>query len=232
MFDAILRSDHEEGIRMTEFPVQTGSNISDNAYILQSRVTLEIGMSDVMASYYTNQWTGGGSGMMQTKSVAAYNVLCALKDARQFVTLATRVKIYPQMVIERITISDTVNTLHGLRAQVTFRQVFVASVTVGQLSPTAQTSSTAGSGTAASTRTDATLHPAGSSAQTGAPSANVAALFQVTPTLPNDVTSMQGAFGPLPTPTPGADVPGAGGISSVGGGQSGGLTVGPYDIAP
>lgn len=128
VFDAILRSDQEEGVRMTELPVQTGGNISDNAYLLQNRVVLEIGMSDAMDSFTPGQWSGNAS-----KSVNAYNILANLKDAKQFVVLTTRVKTYSSMLIERITMSDTAATAYGLRASVRFRQVFVASVTVSQL---------------------------------------------------------------------------------------------------
>jgi len=130
VFDAIWRSDHDEGIKMTELPVQTGANISDNAYVLPNRITLEIGMSDVMDSFTPGQWSNNAS-----KSVAAYQILQALKNARQFVSLVTRLAVYNNMLVERLTAQDTAQTRYGLRALVTFRQVFVASVTVSYLNP-------------------------------------------------------------------------------------------------
>jgi hypothetical protein len=202
VFDAILRSDQEEGIRMTEFPIQTGGNISDNAYVLQNRVTLEIGMSDVHASYYAQQWTGGGSGMMQTKSVAAYTVLTNIKDARQFVTLQTRVKTYQNMLIEKITISDTVATLHGLRAHVTFRQVFTASVAAVS-STFIASSGTGGTSASASARPYATNTTATGTVSPGAPTQSIVNQSQVT-------TSTLENAGLTPFPT----VPGAGNFSS------------------
>ncbi|HEX4209508.1 MAG TPA: hypothetical protein VHY56_03880, partial [Candidatus Binataceae bacterium] len=43
VFDAILRAEHQRELRKTEHPVQTGANITDHAYLLPARITLEIG---------------------------------------------------------------------------------------------------------------------------------------------------------------------------------------------
>lgn len=55
-FDAFLREDHELGIRITEHPVQNGANISDHAYSLPVRLTLEILVSDAMDQILPGQF--------------------------------------------------------------------------------------------------------------------------------------------------------------------------------
>jgi hypothetical protein len=190
VFDAVLRSDQEEGIRMTEFPIQTGGNISDNAYLVQSRVTLEIGMSDAMDAYTAGQWSGSSS----SKSVNAYQTLAALKDSRQFVTLATRVKIYPQMLIERITMSDSNATYHALKASITFRQVFVASVNIGGIIPVSTQGAAGTTTTGSSSRPDSVWTTAtGTIGTQGVPDSVSSAHMVEGDTLPDLTTLVPGS---------------------------------------
>ncbi len=147
VFDAILRAEHCQELRRTEHPIQTSASspvasITDHAYLLPARVTLEIGMSDAMASYYPGQWEGNAS-----KSVAAYQTLLALMKARTLVSLATRLDSYKNMVVESITPTDSARTLHGLRASVTLSEVFLADATVVS-SGLVPVGSTSGSGAA------------------------------------------------------------------------------------
>jgi hypothetical protein len=126
VFDAILRAEHAEENRITDFPIQgsqSGAFVSDHVINLPSRLTLDIGMSDAMDSYYPGQWSSNPS-----KSVSAYQKLLDLKEAGQILSVTTRLKNFPSMVIESIQTSDTNRTLHGLRAIVTFRQIQIATI--------------------------------------------------------------------------------------------------------
>lgn len=123
VFDAVLRARHSQGLQITEHPIQTGANISDHAYLLPFRLTLEIGMSDAMAQYKTGMWVGASS-----KSVSAYQTLLKLQAARVFLTLTTRLQTYQNMLIEEITPEEDSKTIAGLRATISFKQVFTATV--------------------------------------------------------------------------------------------------------
>lgn len=125
VFDAILRADHTQELRLTENPIQSGANLTDHAYATPARVTLDIGMSDAMDSYSAGLWTGNKS-----KSVAAYQTLLSLQRSRALLTLTTRLRTYQNVLIENIQSSDTHKTQFGLRAFVTFRQVYLASVSL------------------------------------------------------------------------------------------------------
>jgi hypothetical protein len=121
VFDAVVRINHNQRIRITEHPVQTGANISDHAYIEPARVTLDIRMSDAMDSYSAGMWNGG-----PTKSVSAYQTLLALGFARSLLVLTTRLRTYTNVVIENIEADDTVKTIYGLSCRVTFKEIFLA----------------------------------------------------------------------------------------------------------
>lgn len=124
VFDAILRADHNQTLRITEHPVQTGASITDHAYRMPPRIMLEIGMSDAMESYDPDAWTSDTS-----KSVSAYQTVLDLQKNRTLMMLKTRLDTYENCVIETIEAPDTYKTLNGLRMTVTFRQIFMATVT-------------------------------------------------------------------------------------------------------
>ena len=127
-FDAVFRVDHDQEMRITEHPIQSGAAISDHAYLIPARVSLEIGMSDVMASFVAGQYTD-----FATKSISAYQKLLSLQSMRIPLTLTTRLNTYENMLIEDVRAGDDIRTLHGLRAQIRMRQIIV-----GQVSTTAQ----------------------------------------------------------------------------------------------
>lgn len=132
-FDAVLREDHTETVKVTEHPVQTGANISDHAYNMPARLTMEVGMSDAMDSIVAGQFTGWG-----TKSKSAYQMLKQLKEARLPLKVLTRLNLYENMIIEEINAPDDVKTQRGLRCTVTMREIFVIKVSKEKVSARVQ----------------------------------------------------------------------------------------------
>ena len=60
-FDGIIRAEHEQHTEITKNPVQTGAAISDHAYVVPPRLTVEIRMSDAMTSWKPGQWADSPS---------------------------------------------------------------------------------------------------------------------------------------------------------------------------
>ena len=114
---------------VTSHPVQTGANISDHMYLEPVQITMEIGMSDCMASMVRGQWVGA-----YTKSISAYRKLCELQAARIPFTVLTRLNQYQNMVIRSISVNDDASTLYGLRATVNLQQLILANVTTEKVS--------------------------------------------------------------------------------------------------
>lgn len=122
VFDAVLMLEHTQEIELTKHPVQSGANISDHAFIQPARLGLDIAMSDAMQSYTIGQWASAPS-----KGVSAYQTMLALELSRTPVTVKTRLNTYTNMVIIGIHSRDENKTNHGLRASITFEQVFMGS---------------------------------------------------------------------------------------------------------
>lgn len=125
-FDAIIRLEHNESRRITEHPVQTGANISDHSFQLPARLVLEIGMSDVMASYKDGQF--GSDSSYPKRSVQAYH---KFQEWQQFglpLSVYTRLNDYSNMVIENISAPDDVKTKYGLKAMVSFKEIITQQI--------------------------------------------------------------------------------------------------------
>jgi hypothetical protein len=122
-FDAFLKESHTGSVRITDHPVQGGASISDHAYNLPDKLTIEIFVSDVMDVLVKNQFSE-----YDTKSVSAYEVLRELKEARQPLEINTRLRIYEDMIIENMSITDDYTSRNSLRCSVSFRQIIMASV--------------------------------------------------------------------------------------------------------
>lgn len=120
-FDAFLKESHTGSVRITEHPVQSGANISDHAYNLPDRLTIEIFVSDVMDAVISGQFNDA-----ETKSLSAYKVLRKLKEDRQPLSIRTRLHYYENMLIENMTSNDDMNTSASLKCQVAFRQIMTA----------------------------------------------------------------------------------------------------------
>ena len=122
-FDAFIRESHSGAVRVTEHPVQTGANISDHAFNLPDRLSVEIFVSDSIDEVLTGQFSD-----YATKSASAYNTLRKLKEERQLVNINTRLYFYENMIIENMDVDDDYKTANSLRCHVGFRQVMIASV--------------------------------------------------------------------------------------------------------
>jgi len=124
-FDAFTKENHVGSVRVTEHPVQGGSNISDHAYNLPDKLTIEVLVSDSVQSIVSGQFSGGG-----TKSISAYEMLRNLKEKRALVSVRTRLHYYTNMIIENMSVSDDYKSANSLRCTVSLRQVMMAVVPV------------------------------------------------------------------------------------------------------
>lgn len=205
VFDAVIQIAHRRGLVKTQHPIQTGSNVSDNAYIKPAQVVLDIRMSDVMASYSAGMWVGGA-----TKSVSAYQTLVAMQASRVPLVLTTKLETYQNMLIEEIDAIDTKSTMYGLRASVTFGELFTANVVTVPNSARPNTTNSTKLGTV-SPQTPTVTQTQQHNVQTG--------VTQQQSVAPMSVGTISGAQ-PAAASVVAADVPGAGvwtssGLSSV-----------------
>lgn len=123
VFDAVFKIIHRKVLRKTQHPVLTGASISDHAYVEASRVTLEIGMSDAMASYTDTMWTGTAG-----KSVSAWQKIKEFQNNKMVLTLTTRLDVYSKMMVIEAESNDDRSTKHGLKATIVLEELLSASV--------------------------------------------------------------------------------------------------------
>jgi hypothetical protein len=124
-FDSEMEIDHEQEIRPTEHPVQTGASISDHAFVIPARLTLVVGISEAMAPYFNpTTWVGA-----QAKSVSAYQTMLALQFARIPMVINTRLRTYTNMLIRSLSPTENSKTTTSLKMRVEFAQIFIANVT-------------------------------------------------------------------------------------------------------
>jgi hypothetical protein len=122
-FDGVFKVEHASQRKLTQHPVQTGANITDHSFQLPMRVTIEVGVSDVM-DVYERRWSGSST----SKSVNAYQELKKLQDSGQPLSVTTRLYSYENMVIESITAHEDYKTISSLKALINFQQIITASV--------------------------------------------------------------------------------------------------------
>lgn len=128
-FDAVVHVDTEESLTITSHPVQNGANIADHAFREPTRISMDIRMSDAMASRVPGQFNGA-----YTKSVSAYRRLLDLQRSRIPFSVLTRLGSYNNMLIENISAPDDPTMLHGLSCTVAMREVLVANVATAKVS--------------------------------------------------------------------------------------------------
>lgn len=122
-FDAYLRLDHTRKTKITQHPVETGAAITDHAYVEPAELIIEVGMSDVCVSFVEGQFN-----QKYSRSVSAIDTLWKLQEQRIPMDVLTRLKLYRNMLIEVISVPDDWQTLNGLKATVTLREIEVVQV--------------------------------------------------------------------------------------------------------
>lgn len=140
-FDAFFRVDHTSNLKVTDHPVESGSTISDHAYVEPVEIIMEIGMSDVAGSLVPGQFDDSWS-----RSVSAFKLLQQLQIDRELLFVHTRLRTYNNMIITSISAPDEAKTLFGLRVSVTLREVLITGTQVVPVSSAPQVTDSTNNG--------------------------------------------------------------------------------------
>lgn len=133
-FDGFSKVVHSRQVEITENPIETGASIVDHAYVKPAEVTITVLMSDVHQSMVAGQFSGGYS-----RSVSAWTILTKLQEDRVPMSVLTRLGLYSNMLITEIRADDTAETVHGLQADVTLKEIPIARVKTVKISSAPQT---------------------------------------------------------------------------------------------
>ena len=133
-FDGFINVDHTIELQTTSNPVETGASVVDHAYVKPAELVMKVMMSDVHQSLVPGQFTGASF-----RSVNAWQVLRKLHSDRIPMSVLTRLGLYTNMLITKLTTSDTAETFRALSAEVTLREIPVARVKTVKISSADQT---------------------------------------------------------------------------------------------
>lgn len=167
-FDAFLSMQHQSTVTITQHPVETGAAISDHAYSNPAQLSMQIGMSDVIVPL-NDQFGGSSWGQLSletqtlfndtwgvengqarwtqenaannpvSRSVTAFQILRQLQDSRLPFQIVTRLYTYQNMLVESLIAPEDNTLAFAMKATVTFREIFVATVETVKISARPQT---------------------------------------------------------------------------------------------
>ena len=133
-FDGFMQVEHNIELQTTSNPVETGASVVDHAYVKPAELVMKVMMSDVHQSLVPGQFTGASF-----RSVNAWQVLRKLQSDRIPMSVLTRLGLYTNMLITKLTTSDTAETFKALSAEVTLREIPVARIKTVKISSADQT---------------------------------------------------------------------------------------------
>lgn len=133
-FDGFMQVEHNIELQTTSNPVETGASVVDHAYVKPAELVMKVMMSDVHQSLVPGQFTGASF-----RSVNAWQVLRKLQSDRIPMSVFTRLGLYTNMLITKLTTSDTAETFRALSAEVTLREIPVARIKTVKISSADQT---------------------------------------------------------------------------------------------
>lgn len=134
LFDAVFSIDHSLNVTITQHPVQSGAAVADHAFLEPEEVVIDIGMTDVATSIDTI------AGTAKNRSVVAFEVLRSILQARELLTLTTRLGSYTDMMVTTIAVHDDVNTMNALRANISLQKVRIVQVAIISIQQTCSSS--------------------------------------------------------------------------------------------
>jgi hypothetical protein len=120
-FDVTTNEDHAHSTEWTEFPVETGLDISDHAVDVADEVTITGIISDTPVYGVP----------APDRAKQAYETLLRLRSAHRLVTVVTGLRVYNSMGITSVSTSRDAETGQSVMPTVTFKQIsLVQSVTI------------------------------------------------------------------------------------------------------
>lgn len=127
-FDGIINVNHTHNLTITSHPIQSGANISDHAYVEPVELNIKLIMSDAfpdsmkVSKNSESYFVGNG----RTRSIGAYKILRELQSQKRVFDVGTKFETYSNMMITSISVSESSESVNGLDATISLKQILVA----------------------------------------------------------------------------------------------------------
>lgn len=148
-FDGIMQTEHVRRVKPTQYPVQTGVQMTDHAIIEPAELTIDVMMSDAETHTYTsmnpllNAIYQAAQTVMMYKNLSSlcklppailgdgraamtWRTLEAMLISRVPIHVDTRLEQYDNMIITEINAPDDVKTLNAFRCTIRMQEIFYA----------------------------------------------------------------------------------------------------------
>lgn len=125
VFDAVLTEEHTSELEVTDSPVETGESISDHAYMKPKKLRVVGGVGDAVLNPIailagSDPYSGG-----QSRSVTAFELLQKLQESREPFNVQTGMKLYKNMVITSLRVSQDKDTAKAGIFECDMREVII-----------------------------------------------------------------------------------------------------------
>ena len=113
VFDTVIMEDHRFNSRVTHYPVETGTIVSDHIINEPDVVVLQGLVSDTPLNILA----------LFNRSIQAFNQLVELQQRREVVTVVTGLKVYPGMAITSMNVPRTIKTGQSLTFTIQLQRI-------------------------------------------------------------------------------------------------------------
>lgn len=117
-FDTMISEEHKYTSKVTSYPVESGTVISDHILNLPDTIILSGFVSDTPLSIFATF----------NRSVAAFNALVTLHQTRAVVQVVTGLKVYPNMALVNLDVPRTIKTGQSLTFNLEFQRIIFSDV--------------------------------------------------------------------------------------------------------
>ena len=139
--DAVISESHTNEVSLTSNPVEFGAEITDNAVTQPKKVNILAQVSDTplgLAAFgqivdLVTGLFGTSTTDNITRSNAAYNAIIQLQEEREPIEIQTRLKLYTDMVITKVTTIQDKDTSRIARMSIDLQQVIITQSEIVQL---------------------------------------------------------------------------------------------------
>lgn len=125
--DAIVTEDHSFDSDVTDLPVETGADITDNARAKPIMISLDCVVSDTpigrMVDVRNTETADDDAELQFLPSDDAYYRMIAIRNAREPVTLETSLGVFPNMMMTSMVVPRNAQNGEALRFRVTFKEI-------------------------------------------------------------------------------------------------------------
>lgn len=100
--EATVKESHSSEVSITQHPVESGADITDNAVVQPKKLTIE----GAFSAYQLTPSTGTIFGADSTKIPAIYDQLIRLQESRELIQVQTGLKLYRNMLITSVSVTQ------------------------------------------------------------------------------------------------------------------------------